>query len=49
MVNYIGKSDDENESEEDEEQLALRVDGEGSKPFYMEGMMCGNIVKNHRQ
>ena len=31
--------------EEDEEQLVLRVDGEGSKPFYMEGMICGNYFK----
>ena len=45
-VNYIDKSDeDEEDCEEDEEQLDLRVDGEDSKPFYMEGMMCDNYFK----
>ena len=44
-VNYIDETDDESESEEDEEQLVLRVDGEGSKPLYMEGMMCGHYFK----
>ena len=44
-VNYIEESDDESEEEEDEEQQVLRVDGEGSKPFYMEGMMCGNYFE----
>ena len=44
-VNYIEESEDEDESEEDEEQLVLRGDGEGSKPFYMEGMMFGNYFK----
>ena len=43
-VNYIEESEDEDESE-DEEQLVLRVDGEVSKPFYMEGMMCGNYFE----
>ena len=43
-VNYIEESDHESEAE-DEEQQVLRVDGEGSKPFYMEGMMCGNYFK----
>ena len=43
-VNYIEESDDESESE-DEEQLVLRIDGEGSKPFYMEEKMCGNYFK----
>ena len=43
--NYLEESDDESESEEDEEQLVLRVDREGSKPFYMEGMLCGNYFK----
>ena len=45
-VNYIEESEDEDESEEeDEEQHVLRVDGEGTKPFYMEGTMCGNYFK----
>ena len=45
-VNYIDESDgDEEDCEEDEEQLVQRVDGEGSKPFYMEGMMCDNYLK----
>ena len=42
-VKYIEESDeDEEDCEENEEQLVLRVDGEGSKPLYMEGMMCDN-------
>ena len=42
-VIYIEESD---EDEEDcKEQLVLRVDGEGSKPFYMEGMLCDNYFK----
>ena len=41
-VNYIEESEEESEEDEDEEQLVLCVDGEGCKPFYMEGMMCGN-------
>ena len=45
-VNYIDESDgDEEDYEKDEEQLVLRVDGEGSKPFYMEGMMFDNYFK----
>ena len=45
-VNYIDESDeDEEDYEEDEKQLVFRVDGEGSKPFYMEGMMCDNYFK----
>ena len=39
-VNYLEES--EEEESEDEEQLILRVDGNGCKPFYMEGMICGN-------
>ena len=44
-VNYIEESEDEDESVPDAEQLVLRVDGEGSKPFYMKGMMLGNYFK----
>ena len=40
-VNFIEESEEQEESG-DEEQLVLRVDGNGSKPFHMEGMMCGN-------
>ena len=36
-VNFIGESDKEEESKE--EQLVLRVDREGSKPFHMERTM----------
>ena len=45
-VNYIEESEEESEEEDgDEEQLVLRVDGDGCKPFYMEGMMCDNYFK----
>ena len=44
-VNYVEESEDEDESEEDEEQLVLRVDGERSKPFYMDRLICGNYFK----
>ena len=44
-MNYIEESEVEDESEEDEEQLVLRVNGEGSKPFHMEGMMCRNYFE----
>ena len=40
-VNYIEELDKESE-EDDEEQLVLRVDGDGCKLFYMEGTMCGD-------
>ena len=42
-VNYI--EDTEDELEVDEEQLVLKIEGKGSKPFYMEGLMCGNYFK----
>ena len=42
-VDYI--EDTEDESEVDEEQLVLKIEGKGSKPFYMEGLMCGNYFK----
>ena len=42
-VNHIAESDEE--SEEDEEQLILCVDGYGCKPFYMQGTMCGKYFK----
>ena len=43
-INYNEESD-EDVSEGDAEQLVSRVDGEGCKPFYMEGMICGNYFK----
>ena len=43
-VNYIEETEDE-ESDVDEEQLLLNIEGKGSKPFYMEGLMCGNYFK----
>ena len=43
-VNYIENSEDE-ESDVDEKQLLLKIEGKGSKPFYMEGLMCGNYFK----
>ena len=44
---YIEESDEEEKEDfqEDEEQLVLRVDGEGSKSFGMEGLMYGNCFK----
>ena len=33
------------ESSNKEEQLVLRVDGKGHKPFYMKGQMCGKWFK----
>ena len=41
-VNYIEQTDDE-VSDMDEEQLMLKIDGKGSKPFYKEGLMRGNF------
>ena len=41
-VNYIEESEEESE---DAEQLVLRLDGDGCKPFYMEEMICGNYFK----
>ena len=43
-VNYIGESD-ASTSDDNEEQLVLQIDGNGSKPFFMEGTMCGNYFK----
>ena len=43
-VKYIEETEDE-ESDVDEEQLVLKIEGKGSKPFYMEGLMCGNHFK----
>ena len=43
-VNYIEETEDE-ESDVDEEQLVLKIEGKGSKPFYMEVLMCGNHFK----
>ena len=43
-VNYIEQADDE-VSDMDEEQLVLKIGGKGSKPFHMEGLMCGNLFK----
>ena len=43
-VNYNEESEGE-ESEENEEQLVLRVDGNGCEPFYIEGTMCGKPFK----
>ena len=43
-VNYIAETEDV-ESDVEEEQLVLKIEGKGSKPFYMEGLMCGNHFK----
>ena len=43
-VNYIEESDGST-SDDNEEQLVLQIDGNGSKPFFMEGTMCGNYFK----
>ena len=44
-VNYIDEESEEKESDSNEEQLVLQTDGNGSKPFCMEGTMCGNYFK----
>ena len=45
-VNYIKESEEEEEHfEKDEKQLVLRVNGKDSKPFYMEGMICGTYFE----
>ena len=44
-VNYIDEESEDEEFDSNEEQLVLQVDGNGSKPFYMEGTMCGNYFK----
>ena len=38
-VNYIEDTEDEDDTEVDDEQLVLKIEGKGSKPFYMEGLM----------
>ena len=43
-VNYIEESD-ASTSDDNEEQLVLQIDGNGSKPFFLEGTMCGNYFK----
>ena len=43
-VNYIEESD-ASTSDDNEEQLVLQIDGNGSKPFFMEEIMCGNYFK----
>ena len=35
-VNYIYEEESEEECSDEEEQLVLRIDGKGHKPFYME-------------
>ena len=44
-VNYFDEESEEEESDSIEEQLVLQIDGNGNKPFYMEGTMCGNYFK----
>ena len=44
-VNYFDEESEEEESERNEEQLVLQTDGNGSKPFYIEGTMCGNYFE----
>ena len=34
-VNYFDEESEEEESDSNEEQLVLQIDGNGSKPFYM--------------
>ena len=43
--NYIDDEVSEDEIDNDEEQLVLRMDGKGRKPFYMEGLMCRKHLK----
>ena len=40
-VNNIDEDDYEEQTDADEEQLVLRVDGKIRRPIYMEGLMCG--------
>ena len=44
-VNYVDEESEEEESDSNEEQLVLQIDGNGSKPFYMKGTMCGSYFK----
>ena len=44
-VNYIDEESEEEESDSNEVQLVFQIDGNGSKPFYMEGTMCGKYFK----
>ena len=44
-ANYIDEESEEEESDSNEEQLVLQIDGNGSKPFFMEGTLCGNYFK----
>ena len=44
-VNYIDENESEEETSDKEEQLVLRVDGKGHKPFYMQRQMCGKWFK----
>ena len=43
--NYNDEESEIDESDRNEEQLLLQIDGSGSKPFCMEGTMCGNYFK----
>ena len=44
-VSYIDEESEDDESDSNEEQLVLQIDGSGSKPFYIEVTMCGNYFK----
>ena len=40
-VNYV--SEEETEEEElDDDEMVLKVDGDGKSPFMIEGLLCGN-------
>ena len=43
-VIYIEETDNST-SDDNEEQLVLQIDGKGSRPFFMDGTMCGNYFK----
>ena len=44
-VNNIDEDTEEDTTDDDEEQFVLQIDGNGTKPFFMEGTMCGNYFK----
>ena len=40
-INYVSEEEDELEDDE----MALQIDGEGTNPFMIEGLLCGNRCK----
>ena len=44
-VNYIDEDTEEDKTDDNEEQFVLQIDGNGTKPFFMEGTMCGTYFE----